>query len=209
VGTRNVAEASRRSGGHLIYVSTDYVFDGTKPDPYNEWDTPNPTSVYGRSKWAGEHEVVASGADATVIRISWVFGRYGNNMVKTLLRLAGDGVDPSFVDDQIGHPTIVGDLVPLVRRFAAERRPGLFHVTNQGRVSWFDFARATFGLAGADPDRVTPISTAQLDPPRPAPRPANSVLDNAALRLAGVPLLPHFRESLPALVREISSARST
>ncbi len=208
LGTRNVAEASRRFGAHLVYLSTDYVFDGTKSLPYDEWDTPSAASVYGRSKWAGEQEVAAAAVDATVIRISWVCGRYGNNMVKTLLRLAAGGVDPSFVDDQIGQPTIVGDLVPVVRRFAVERRPGLFHVTNQGPVSWFEFARTTFALAGADPDRVSPISTAQLEPPRPAPRPANSVLDNAALRLAGLPLLPDFRETLPALVHSLSSARS-
>src|SRR5262249_38357797 len=124
IGTRNVAEASRRFGAHMVYLSTDYVFDGSKPDPYDERDIPSPASVYGRWKWAGEREVAAAAVEATVIRISWVCGRHGNNMVKTLLRLAGDGVDPSFVDDQIGHPTIVSDLVPVVRRFATERRPG-------------------------------------------------------------------------------------
>jgi dTDP-4-dehydrorhamnose reductase len=204
LGSRNVAEAARNVGAHLVYLSTDYVFDGTKPDPYDEWDRPNPASVYGRSKWAGEREVVAhAGGDATMIRISWVCGRYGTNMVKTLLRLANDGAAPSFVTDQVGHPTMVADLVPVLRRFAAERRPGLFHVTNQGAVSWFDFARETFAAAGADPERVHPIKTAELDPPRPAPRPANSVLDNAALRLAGLPLLPDFRESLARLVAHL------
>jgi len=205
IGVRHIVEGARRAGAHLIYLSTDYVFDGTKATPYDEWDVPAPASVYGRSKWAGEREV-ARGSDgqATVVRISWVCGRLGNNMVKTLLRLAAEGAAPSFVDDQRGHPTIVSDLVPVLRRFAAERRPGLFHVTNQGTVSWFDFARETFRVAGADPERVSPISTEQLDPPRPAPRPANSVLDNAALRLAGLPLLPDFRESLPGLVRSLS-----
>jgi dTDP-4-dehydrorhamnose reductase len=204
VGTRNVAEAAARAGAHLMYLSTDYVFDGTKDAPYDEWDTPNPASVYGRSKWAGEKELAAiEGVDATVIRISWVCGRYGKNMVKTLLGLAASDADPSFVTDQIGHPTIVGDLVPVIRRFATERRPGLFHVTNQGAVSWFEFAQATFASAGADPDRVHPIKTVELDPPRPAPRPANSVLDNAAMRLAGLPLLPDFRESLDRLVVQL------
>jgi dTDP-4-dehydrorhamnose reductase len=200
IGSRHVAEAARRVNAHLLYVSTDYVFDGTKPAPYDEWDVPNPTSVYGRSKRAGEEEILSHAAGgAAVIRISWVCGRYGNNMVKTLLRLAANGAEPNFVTDQIGHPTIVGDLVPVLRRLASERRPGVFHVTNQGVVSWFDFARATFAAAGADPERVHPITTAQLDPPRPAPRPANSVLDNAALRFAGLPELPHFDESLSRL----------
>jgi dTDP-4-dehydrorhamnose reductase len=204
IGTRNVCEGARRARAHLVYLSTDYVFDGTKPEPYDEWDTPNPTSVYGRSKWAGEKEIAAlGGSRATVVRISWVCGRYGHNMVKTLLRLAQDGTHPSFVTDQIGHPTIVGDLVPVLRRLAIERRPGVFHVTNQGVASWFEFARETFAAAGADPERVHPIRTADLDPPRPAPRPANSVLDNAALRLAGLALLPDFRESLPRLVTQL------
>jgi dTDP-4-dehydrorhamnose reductase len=204
LGTRNVAEAATRAGAHVVYLSTDYVFDGTKPTPYDEWDTPNPTSVYGRSKWAGERELsTLAGEHATVIRISWVCGRHGNNMVKTLLRLVDDDVSPSFVTDQVGHPTIVGDLVPMVRRLAVERRPGVFHVTNQGAVSWFEFARETFAAAGADPERVKPILTAQLDPPRPAPRPENSVLDNAALRYAGLSLLPDFRESLQRLVAQL------
>jgi dTDP-4-dehydrorhamnose reductase len=179
------------------------VFDGTKATPYEEHDAPNPQSVYGQSKLAGENEVADFG-DATVVRISWVCGRYGNNMVKTLLRLAADRVDPAFVTDQVGCPTIVEDLVPVLRRFAVERRPGVFHVTNQGAVSWYEFARATFAAAGHDPDRVRPITTAELQPPRPAPRPANSVLDNAALRLADLPLLPDFSRSLERLVSQLS-----
>ncbi|MEY2433603.1 MAG: dTDP-4-dehydrorhamnose reductase [Acidimicrobiaceae bacterium] len=202
-GAGYVAEAAKEVGAHLVHISTDYVFDGTKPTPYDESDVPNPMSEYGRSKWAGEQAVAAVSDDAAVVRISWVCGRYGNNMVKTLLRLAADGVDPKFVDDQIGHPTIVADLVPVLRRFALEHRGGLFHVTNQGAVSWFEFARAVFKAAGADVARVGPISTKELDPPRPAPRPANSVLDNAALRRLGWPLLPHFEESLHQLVREL------
>jgi dTDP-4-dehydrorhamnose reductase len=205
MAARHVAEGASLTGAHLVHLSTDYVFDGTKPTAYDEWDVPNPMSVYGRSKWAGEQEVVASGASSAIVRISWVCGRYGNNMVKTLLRLAADGVDPKFVDDQIGQPTIVEDLVPVLRRFAVERRPGLFHVTNQGPGSWFEFARTVFKAAGADVARVSPISTAELDPPRPAPRPANSVLDNAALRLSGLPLLPHHEESVARLVRQLTA----
>ncbi|MEY2420430.1 MAG: dTDP-4-dehydrorhamnose reductase [Acidimicrobiaceae bacterium] len=201
LGTRNVVEAARAVGAHLAYLSTDYVFDGTKPAPYIESDRPNPTSVYGQSKWAGEQEL--DPVIDTIVRISWVCGRYGNNMVKTLLRLAADGKDPAFVDDQRGHPTIVSDLVPMLRRFSEERRPGLFHVTNQGAVSWYEFAREVFAMAGHDPNRVSAITTAQLDPPRPAPRPANSVLENAALLAAGITPPPDFRESLAALVESL------
>jgi dTDP-4-dehydrorhamnose reductase len=206
LGSRNVAEAARKAGAHLVSVSTDYVFDGTKPTPYDEWDRPSPASVYGRSKWAGEREATEQSAgDATIVRISWVCGVHGGNMVKTALRLAADGIDPKFVDDQIGNPTIVADLVPMLRRFAVERRPGLFHVTNQGAVSWCGFVREVFAAAGHDPERVTPITTAELDPPRPAPRPANSVLDNAALRLASIDLLPHHGDSLRRLVATLTA----
>ncbi len=203
IGTRNVAEAARRVGATVCTFSTDYVFDGTKPEPYTEWDEPNPQSVYGRSKLGGEQEL-ASDADSLILRISWVCGAHGNNMVKTILRLAGEHDTLSFVDDQRGHPTFADDLAGMVRRLVIERYTGLFHVTNQGAASWFEFARAVLESSGQDPERVKPIATTDLDPPRPAPRPANSVLDNAALRLSGVPLLPHYRESLDRLVATLS-----
>jgi dTDP-4-dehydrorhamnose reductase len=202
LGTRHVAEAARRVGAHLCYLSTDYVFDGTKPGPYTEWDDPNPQSVYGRSKLAGERELGRDPA-STVVRLSWVCGRHGANMVKTILRLAAERDQLAFVDDQRGHPTFAADAAGAIRRLVAERRPGLFHVTNQGVVTWYEFARAVLESAGLDPERVRPISTAELDPPRPAPRPANSVLDNLALRLSGLPLLPHYRASLDRLVAEL------
>ena len=203
LGTRYVAEGARRVGAWVCYLSTDYVFDGTKPDPYLEWDAPNPVSVYGRSKLGGEWETTAAGAGATIVRTSWVCGRHGANMVKTILRLAGEHEKLAFVDDQRGQPSFADDLAPMIRRLAVERRPGVFHVTNQGAVSWFEFARTVLEVAGLDPGRVRPIATADLDPPRPAPRPANSVLDNGALRLGGLPLLPHYREPLERLVREL------
>ncbi|MCP3988711.1 MAG: sugar nucleotide-binding protein, partial [Actinomycetia bacterium] len=106
----------------------------------------------------------------------------------------------SFVDDQRGCPTFTDDLALMIRRLAAGRMPGVFHVTNQGAVSWYEFVREVLIAAGESPDRVQPIATADLDPPRPAPRPTNSVLDNAALRLSGVELLPDFRERLGDVV---------
>ncbi len=119
------------------------------------------------------------------MRTSWVCGFHGGNMVKTILRLAGEHETLSFVDDQRGHPTFADDLATVVHRLVVDRRPGLFHVTNQGAVSWFEFAQAVLEAAGLDPQRVSPVVTADLEPARPAPRPANSVLDNAALRLSG------------------------
>jgi dTDP-4-dehydrorhamnose reductase len=203
LGTRHVVEGARRVGAWVCYLSTDYVFDGTKPEPYVEWDATNPMSVYGRSKLGGELEVDQS--SATVVRTSWVCGLHGGNMVKTILRLAGEHEKLAFVDDQRGQPSFADDLAPMIRRLAVERRPGVFHVTNQGAVSWYEFARAVLEAAGLDPGRVRPIATADLDPPRPAPRPANSVLDNAALRLGGLALLPQYREPLERLVRHLRS----
>jgi dTDP-4-dehydrorhamnose reductase len=202
LGTRFVAEAAHRTGAHLCYLSTDYVFDGTKADPYVEWDAPNPASVYGRSKLGGEQEL---GAGATIVRTSWVCGFHGHNMVKTILRVAAERDELAFVDDQRGHPSFAPDIAGMVRRLVVDRRPGLFHVTNQGAVSWYEFARSVLEAAGLDPNRVRPIRTADLHPPRPAPRPANSVLDNAALRLSGLPLLPDYREPLGALVAALAS----
>jgi dTDP-4-dehydrorhamnose reductase len=204
LGTRWVADASRRAGAYLCYVSTDYVFDGTKLGPYVEWDRTNPQSVYGASKLGGEHEVAAHAPGASVVRTSWVCGEHGANMVKTVLRLA-ERPELAFVDDQRGCPSFTADLAVGIRRLAAARMPGTFHMTNQGDVSWYEFVRAVLTSAGHDPAKVRPIKTDELDPPRPAPRPANSVLDNAALRLAGEPLLPHYRHSLDRLVARLTT----
>lgn len=206
LGTRHVAEAARRVGAHLTYFSTDYVFDGTKVGPYDEWDAPCPRSVYGRSKLAGELEL-AGDADATTVRISWVCGRHGSNMVKTILSLARRGEQLAFVDDQRGRPTFATDAARTVKQLVVERRPGTFHVTNEGEVTWYEFARAVLEAAGLDPGRVRPITTAELDPPRPAPRPRNSVLDTVALRLSGLPPLPHFRDSLASLIAELGASQ--
>ncbi|UDY35576.1 dTDP-4-dehydrorhamnose reductase [Dermatobacter hominis] len=200
--TRFVADGARRVGAHVVYVSTDYVFDGTKDTPYVEWDRPNPRSVYGRTKLGGEMEIDPGWS---IARTSWVCGYHGANMVKTLLRLAEERDTLSFVDDQIGHPTFAGDLAQMVVKLAVERVPGTFHTTNQGAVSWWEFARAVFSAAGHDPDRILPISTDQLDPPRPAPRPANSVLDGLAWRLHGFEPSRDFREPLAEVVARLQA----
>lgn len=201
LGSRHVAEAARLVGAHVVAVSTDYVFSGDADRPYHEWDEPAPVSVYGRSKLAGEREV---GAAATVVRTSWVCGRHGPNFVASVLRLAGEHDVLTMVDDQVGCPTLADDLARMVARLAVEARPGVVHVTNQGAVSRYELAREVLHAAGLDPERVKPIATADLQPARPAPRPANSVLDNAVLRLSGLPLLPDFRASLPRLVESLA-----
>ncbi|MBV9659890.1 MAG: dTDP-4-dehydrorhamnose reductase, partial [Acidimicrobiales bacterium] len=201
---RNIAEAARLTGAHLVAVSTDYVFDGTAAGPYVEWDRPNPSSLYGRSKLAGEEEIRSLLPDATVARTSWVCGAHGSNMVKTVLRLAGQAGPMRFVDDQRGCPTFTEDLAGMLLRLGVGRRPGLFHVTNQGPTTWYHFARDVLAAAGLDPERVEPITTAELDPPRPAPRPANSVLDNAALRMSGIDLLADYHEPLERAVKALT-----
>ncbi len=204
-GVRNLAEACASDGAHLVTISTDYVFDGTKPAPYHEWDVTNPQSTYGASKLAGEQEALALlGPACTIARTAWVCGRYGSNMVKTVLRVASSSDGPlRFVDDQRGCPTFADDLATMLYRFAVDRRPGLFHVTNQRAVSWFEFVQEILQAAGYDPSRVEPISTADLQPPRPAPRPANSVLDNLALRLSGVDLLGDHADALARCLDQI------
>lgn len=203
MGTRFVVEACRLVGAAVHYISTDYVFDGTKESPYVEWDQTNPQSVYGASKLAGEHEL---GENSSVIRTSWVCGFHGPNMVKTILRLAAENETLSFVNDQRGCPTFADDLAAMIALLVVERRTGVFHVTNAGPVSWYEFAREVLAASGQDPDRVLPVATADLQPQRPAPRPANSVLDHAALRLAGIDTMADFREPLLRLVTALNKA---
>jgi dTDP-4-dehydrorhamnose reductase len=195
LGTRHVAEASAAVGAHMVYVSTDYVFDGTATRPYRESDAPCPTSVYGMSKLAGERECRPG---STIVRTSWLCGAHGKNIVRTVLRLAEGERDLQFVDDQQGSPTFTADLAPAVVTLGLDRRPGVFHVTNGGVTTWCGFARAILAAAGADPGRVKPIRTADRDDP--APRPAYSVLDNMALRLSGLPALPDWQDALARLV---------
>ena len=191
LGTRHVAEAAAAVGAHLVYISTDYVFDGTLDRPYVEWDQPNPRSVYGRSKLGGELEVRGGGGpSATVVRTAWVSGAHGANMVKTVLRLAEADPDGPlrFVDDQHGCPTFTADLARAVVRLALDRRPGHLPRHQPGRDH-------LVRLRPGHPGRGRPRSRTGWSPsppptsirPGPAPRPANSRLDNAALRLSGPP----------------------
>ena len=200
MGTRNVAEAAHRCGAGVVYVSTDYVFDGTSSRPYTEWDRPNPVSEYGRSKLGGELELAPSD---TVVRTSWVSGYHGKNMVRTVLRLASEPGPLAFVDDQRGSPTFTADLAGVLATVATERLRGVFHLTNDGVTTWYGFARAVLEASGGEPERVEPISTADLRPPRAALRPANSVLDNAAWRTLGGQPLPAWQDALERLVLAI------
>ena len=200
LATRHVQHAARIAGARVCHISTDYVFDGTATAPIDEWARTNPTSVYGRSKLGGELEIDPGN---TIVRTAWVCGAGGGNFVKTMLRLAAERDELRVVADQVGCPSFTEDLAAAIKRLVVGRLPGVFHVTNSGTASWFDLAQATLAEAGLDPARVTPITTAEY--PTPARRPPYSVLDNAALRLQGLPLLPDWRESLGRLVKELTS----
>jgi len=197
--TKYIADAAHAVGAHVVYISTDYVFDGSKTSAYDEEDAPNPQSVYGASKLAGER---ALGPNDAIVRIAWVCGFYGGNMVKTILRLA-EQPQLKFVDDQIGNPTFADDAAEMIVRLATGKRPGTWHVTNQGDVSWYEFAREVLMAAGFDAGKVAPIKTHELQPPRPAKRPFNSVLNNGSLKRVGIELLPDFRVPLARLVSQI------
>jgi dTDP-4-dehydrorhamnose reductase len=182
-GTRNVVAL----GAPLVYFSTDYVFDGTKREPYVESDEPRPLSVYGRTKLDGEREV----RDGWIVRSSWLFGPTGTNFVRTMLRLGAERDEVGVVADQVGSPTYVGHLAEATRELF-ELPQGVWHVAAGGECSWAEFARAIFEEAGLD-CRVREITTEELG--RPAPRPAYSVLRSER---EGAPRLPHWREGLCA-----------
>ncbi len=202
-GTANIVWAAREAGARVIYISTDYVFDGTKTTPYIESDLPNPQSVYGASKLAGEQQL-----DLTIdqiVRISWVCGEHGANMVKTILRLAASSPTLTFVDDQIGSPTFTSDAAPAIVELATSDSAGIWHLTNQGSTSWFGFARDVLTSSGLDANRVIATTTELLKPARPAKRPANSVLDNARMRKANLTLLDDYHIPLQRLVDALTS----
>lgn len=179
----------------LVHVSTDYVFAGDGTRPYDVDEPVDPRSVYGRTKAAGERAVLEAGLPAYVVRTAWVYGAGGNNFVKTMARLERERDELSVVDDQRGSPTwsfhLARGLLDVVRTRPAY---GVYHCTNAGDTTWHGFARAIFEELGADPERVKPIDTASY--PRPAPRPAYSVLSSRAWEQAGLTPLPHWREAL-------------
>jgi dTDP-4-dehydrorhamnose reductase len=187
-GTRNVAAL----GMPVVYYSTDYVFDGTKSEPYVESDEPGPLSVYGRTKLEGEHEV----REGWIVRSSWLFGWTGTNFVRTMLRLGAERDEVSVVDDQTGSPTYVGHLAEATRELPALPQ-GIWHVAAEGECTWAGFARAIFEEAGLD-CRVRAITTTELG--RPAPRPSYSVLSSEK----GAPRLPHWREGLRACLERLT-----
>jgi len=198
-GARYVAAAAAESGARLVHVSTDYVFDGSKTGPYVESDSPRPVNVYGVTKLAGEWFVQDTVPHHYIVRTSGLYGTHdcwgkGTNFVETMLRLARDHTELKIVRDEVLTPTFTEDLAAQIRRMIDEEPPwGMYHATNEGQCSWFDFATEIFRLSGT-PIAVQGITSDQWG--APARRPANSVLENAALKSAGINVFPDWGDAL-------------
>lgn len=193
IGTQNVAAACLACGAKMIYVSTDYVFDGTIDRAYTEFDRPNPNSVYGKSKLAGEVLAKHILNRLFIVRTSWLYGD-GNNFVRTMLRLGAEKPELKVVNDQHGCPTSSVDLANAILQLVETEHYGVFHAANTGVTTWFDFAKKIFELTGNDRVRVLPQTTAELN--RPAPRPAYSPLENLMLGLTIGNVMRPWEEAL-------------
>lgn len=211
-GAGAVARAAKRLGVPLVHISTDYVFAGDKDGAYVEADLSGPTGIYGASKLAGEEQVMASGADAAILRTAWVYSPFGANFVKTMLRVADQRKELGVVDDQRGCPTNALDLadasLAVARHLVTSQDPahrGLFHATGGGEGTWADFAEAIFAESakvGGPTARVNRITTA--DYPTPAKRPANSRLSSEKLQAAHGIVLPAWQTSMMAVVAQLA-----
>lgn len=193
-GTRNIATCCVRHGVPVLYFSTDYVFDGEKPSPYLENDPPNPINAYGRSKLAGEESLRELMENYWIVRISWLFGPLGKNFIQAIQAKARQGESLRVVDDQVGAPTYTQDLATMTEKLVSNHHYGIYHITNQGYCSWFEFAREILHQEGLTCVQIQPISSAESS--RPARRPRNSRLENRRLQSLGIPLLPRWQDAL-------------
>ena len=188
-----ISECAKELDVKLIYISTDYVFDGTKEGEYVETDTPNPINVYGASKLKGEQYVQTLLEKYYIVRISWVFGVNGNNFIKTMRRLGSERDELNIINDQVGSPTYTADLAPLLVDMMETDKYGIYHATNEETCSWYEFANEIFKQSGIEV-KTNPITTDQY--PTAAKRPMNSRMSKAKLKANGFNLLPTWQEAL-------------
>lgn len=200
---RNLASAASSTGAKVIHISTDYVFDGRSYRPYCESDKVNPISHYGTSKRKGEMVLLSLCPDAIILRTAWLYSPHGKNFVKTMLNLGRQQREVRVVADQIGTPTNAADLAEAIVAILRARQwvPGIYHFTDEGVCSWYDFAKAIFGAAGIKNCKVVPISTE--DYPTAAPRPPYSVLDKTTIKKTYNLEIPHWQDSLNLCVAQI------
>ena len=193
IGPRNLAIACKRQDIPLIHISTDYVFDGSKRTPLMENDKLGPQSAYGKTKLAGEEFIQENTDKYFILRTAWLYGLHGGNFVKTMLDLAETHDEITVVNDQIGSPTYSLDLAVAITNLLQSDKYGIYHVTNEGECSWYDFAKAIFEFSNIDVN-VIPVSTEEF--PRPAPRPHYSVLDNKKWNASGFVPMRDYKEAL-------------
>ncbi|OAB37735.1 NAD(P)-dependent oxidoreductase [Paenibacillus macquariensis subsp. defensor] len=210
VGTRNIAVAAESNGSKLIYISTDYVFEGTSNESYQEYDNTNPQSIYGKSKRAGEVLVQSLSSRYFIVRTSWVYGEHGNNFVKTMLRLGQEKPSLKVVHDQKGSPTYTVDLANFLLELMVTEKYGVYHASNSGACTWYEFTQAIFEEARklgisiiAEPE---PCSTDEF--PRPAHRPTNSVMEHLSIRTNGFQGLRPWREGLTDFLQQWTANES-
>lgn len=197
-----LAAAVEKRGGWMVHISTDYVFDGTHHTPYVETDEPCPNSVYGRTKLAGEQEVMQHCKRSVIIRTAWLYSTFGNNFVKTMIRLGKERPELGVIFDQIGTPTYAGDLTKAIMAVVEKGiMPGIYHFSNEGVISWYDFTKAIHRLAGITTCHVRPLHTAEY--PTSANRPHYSVLDKTKIKTVYGIEIPYWEESLKDCIEKL------
>lgn len=200
LGVRNLSMAAEKTGAKLVSISTDYVFSGTSPKPYVEWDLPNPQSIYGKSKRLGEEYALCYCSKTFVVRTSWLYGYKGNNFVKTMRKLGKTKDEISVVNDQKGNPTNANDLAHHLLKLGVTEEYGIYHCTGQGECTWYDFAKKIMELSNLS-CKVIPCSSEEF--PRPAKRPKFSSLENLALKCSVNDQMRNWEEALKEYITKV------
>ena len=197
-----LAEAVAKRGGWMVQVSTDYVFNGTKHTPYVESDEPCPNSVYGQTKLEGEQAVAKFCPNSMIIRTAWLYSEFGNNFVKTMIRLGKEHEQLGVIFDQVGTPTYAHDLATVIMTAIDKGiKPGIYHFSNEGVTSWYDFTKSIHRISGITTCKVSPLHTVEY--PTPANRPAYSVLDKTKIKTTYGIEIPHWEESLAKCIAKL------